>query len=275
MTLSKIPTGNKYKRGIDPGKKKILFVLGLIFVVIVLYGLYSLKKKVTPDGNAKIPIKVESGDQPLPQKQTITINTGGFPLNIRADHDAKSKKIGEIPDKTKTEIKAELDGWYQISFKGKTGWISKKYTISIDSSQSTQTQDSSLQTFTGSGFTFKYAKDWNAQNYNTTDGSVWVAVSNSQLPASPPAGSYFIPIEVKVYSGASKPSGGFRTDPVTQKASVSVGGVTGTKYTYTNSDTSTQVNTVEIVRGNSVYDFNDNGGYWDDLNKLLGSFTFN
>ncbi len=274
MTLSKIPTNSRIKKGMDPGKKKILFVLGLIFAVIVLYGLYSLKQKVTPSGNAKIPVRVESGDQPLPKKQEITINAGGFPLNIRADHDSNSKKIGEIPDKTKTEIQAELDGWYQISYKGKTGWISKKYTILADSA-APATQDANSQTFTGNGFTFQYAKDWNIQNYTSPDLAAWVAVSNSQLPATPPTGSYFIPIEIKVYSGANKPSGGFRTDPATQKAAISVGGANGTKYTYTNSDTSTQVNTVEIAKGDSVYDFNDNGGYMDDLNKILNTFTFN
>ena len=44
MTLSKIPKTNRIKKGIDPKKKKILFVLGLIFVLVVLYGIYSLKR---------------------------------------------------------------------------------------------------------------------------------------------------------------------------------------------------------------------------------------
>lgn len=275
MTLSRIPTNTRIKKSMDPGKKKILFVLGLIFAIIVLYGLYSLKQKVVPDSNAKIPVNVQSGDQPLPKKQSIIINAGGFPLNIRADHDAGSKKVGEIPDKTKVEVQAEIDGWYQISYGGKNGWISKKYTILADQSQPAQTQGANLQTFTGSGFSFKYSKDWNVQNYSAQDMAAWVAISNSQLPANPPAGSYFIPIEIKVYTGANKPTGGFRTDAATQKAPISVGGVSGTKYSYTSSDTSTQVNTVEVVKGSSVYDFYDNGGYLDDLNKILSTFIFN
>lgn len=273
MVLSKIPTNTRFKKGIDPGKKKILFVLGLIFILIVLYGIYNLKK-VMPGNKEKIPIKVQSGDQPMAKKLNVIINTGGGPLNIRKDHETNSEKIGQIPDKTKVEVQEEIDGWYKISYNGKDGWISKKYTVlEADASQESKA-DVNTQTFQGSGYTFKYSKDWNIQNYSGLDGSVWVAVSNNQLPTEVPKGSYFIPLELKVYSSDKKPTGGFRTDASAKKEPINVGGVAGTKFTYVNSDTSTEINVVEFERAGALYDFYDNGGYLEDLNKVLGTFVF-
>ncbi len=274
MTLSKIPTRVRKKREINTGKKKILFVLGIIFALIVLFGIYNLKKKVLPDNKSKIPIKIQSTDQPMAAQKSVIVNTGGGALNIRADHSATAKKIGEIPNKTKVEVKAETDGWYQISYNGKQGWISKQYTVSANADSSGQASTSG-QTFQGSGYTFQYSKDWNLQNYPTTDSTTWVALSNNQLPADPPQGSYFFPITLKVYPDNIKPTGGFRTDPATQSAPILVGGANGTRYTYTSQDTSTQVNTVEFEKNGMLYDFTDNGGYWDDLNKILGTFIFN
>lgn len=274
MALSKIPTNGRIKRGMEPGKKKILFVLGFIFVLIVLYGIYNLKK-VVPDNQEKIPLKVQTGDQPMAKKISVIINTGGGPLNIRKDHDSNSEKVGQIPDKTKVEVQEEIDGWYKINYNGTEGWISKKYTITEDSAQKTQQTDTNTQNFQGSGYTFKYQKDWNIQNYSGLDGSVWVALSNNQLPGEAPKGSYFIPLELKVYSSEKKPAGGFRTDATAKKEPVNVGGVGGTRYTYINSDTSTEINVVEFERAGTVYDFYENGGYLEDLNKVLSTFTFN
>ncbi len=273
MALSKIPTNTKFKRGMDPGKKKILFVLGIIFSIIVLFGIYNLKK-VVPGNKEKIPIKIQSGDQPMAKKLSVIINTGGGPLNIRKNHDAKSDKVGQIPDKTKVEVQEEIDGWYKISYNGKDGWVSKTYTISADAPKTAPPANSDGQAFQGSGYTFKYAKDWNLQNYPTLDGSVRVAISNNQLPADPPAGTYFVPIELKVYPSGKKPAGNFRTDPAAKKEPLKVGGVDATKYTFINTDTSTEINVVEFERAGSLYDFYDNGGYLEDLNNILGTFTF-
>lgn len=271
--LSKIPTNTRIKKGMDPGKKKILFVLGLIFIVIVFYGIYNLKK-VVPSNKEKISIKVESGDRPMAKKLNVAINTGGGPLNIRKDHDEKSEKIGQIPDKTKVEVSEEIDGWYKIAYNGKEGWISKKYTVLETDAPAPKAEDADWQVFKGSGYTFKYPKDWNVQNYSGLDGSVWIAISNNQLPTEAPKGSYFVPTELKVYAVDKKPTGGFRTDASTKKEPINVGGAAGTKYNYVNADTSTEINVVEFEHGGAVYNFYDNGGYLEDLNKILGTFTF-
>ncbi len=272
--LSRIPTNTRVRKNMGSSKKKILFIIGVIFALVVLFGIYNLKKKVLSNNKSKIPIKIQSTDQPMSTKKSVKVNTGGGSLNIRADHSTTAKKIGEIPDGTIVEVQAETDGWYQVSYNGKTGWVSKQYVMLADVNSTGQTS-STGQTFQGNGYTFQYSKDWNVQNYPTTDSTVWVAISNNQLPADPPQGSYFIPIVLKTYPDNIKPSGGFRTDPATQQTPATVGGVSAIRYTYTNQDTSTQVNTVEFERNGVLYDFYDNGGYIDDLNKILGTFTFN
>lgn len=271
MALSRIPTNSRVNRRLDPGKKKILFVLGFIFVLIVLYGIYNLKK-VVPTNKEKIPIKIESGDRPMAKKLSIIVNG---PLNMREDHNVNSKKIAQIPDKTKLEVQEELDGWYKVSYGGKDGWISKKYTVLETDQTAQKTADANTQTFQGSGYSFKYAKDWNLQNYPTLDGSVRVAISNNQLPADPPNGSYFVPIELKVYPAAKKPALGFTTDPATKKEALTVGGAPATKYTYVSQDTSTEVSIVEFEHAGTVYRFYDNGGYGDDLKKIIDTLAFN
>ena len=196
-----------------------------------------------------------------------------LPLNIRANHDEKSEKIGEVPDKTSVEVEEEIDGWYKISYEGKNGWISKKYTT-LNSDTEDRAEGSNGQVFQGSGYSFTYPKDWNIQNYSGLDGSVWVALSSNALPAEAPEGSYFIPLELKVYSPDKKPTGNFRTDAKTKKEAVTVNGINATKYTYLDSDTSTEINVVEFERNGTVYSFYDNGGYWEDLNKMLTTFAF-
>lgn len=270
--LSKISTNTRIKKGLDPAKKKVLFVLGLIFTVVVIYGFYSLKNHI-PNGKEKIPIKLETGDRPMKKKLNIIIKTDGYPLNMRENHDDKSNKIGQIPDKTKLEAEEEIDGWYKVTYNGKTGWISKKYTI-LESDVVPVSGNADGQQFKGAGYTFKYPKDWYTQNYTGTDGSVWIAFSNNQLPVEAPKGSYFVPIELKVYSSDKKPTGGFRTDASAKKEPAKMGGVDGTRYTYISSETSTEINVVEIERGGNIYDFYDNGGYLEDLNKILGTFIF-
>ncbi|MDO8507538.1 MAG: SH3 domain-containing protein [bacterium] len=270
MVLSKIPTNTRFKKSMDPGKKKILFVLGIIFTLIVIFGIYNLKK-VVPSNKEKIPVKIQSGDQPMAKKLTVIVSG---PLNIRKDHDAKSEKVGIIPDKAKVEVQEEIDGWYKISYSGKDGWISKKYATPEDTAQVAAPVDTNTQAFQGSGYTFKYPKDWNIQNYPKTDGTVWLAIANNQLPADPPTGSYFIPVELKVYPASKKPTGSFRTDASAKKEPANVGGAAGTKYTYVNQDTSTEINVVEFEHGGALYDFYDNGGYLEDLNKILATFTF-
>lgn len=272
--LSRVSTKSSYKKGLDPSKKKIFFILGIIFIGIVFYGLTNLSK-IRPTNVDKIPLKVETGDKPVVQVINITVNSEGQPLNIRKEYDGKSEKVGQVPDKTTLVAEEERDGWYRIKYNGKEGWIAKKYTLLVVAQTGTTTENKTANwpQFKGTGYTFKFPVTWSQRNYTTSDSLVWIAFSNTDLPLDAPKGAV-IPIELKVYPIASKPSGGFRADPVAKKEIVKVSGVDATKYTYLSPETSTEINVFEFENGGNVYNFYDNGGYLEDLNSILSTFLF-
>lgn len=271
--LSRVPTKTRIKRGMNPAKKKVLFVLGIIFTGIVLYGLYNIKTHI-PDGKDKISIKTESGDNPIAKKISVVVSTDGYPLNMRDDHSEGAQKIGQIPDGTVLEAKEEIEGWYKVSYDGKEGWISKEYAkpkASVVSKKAVV--GSTTQTFQSTGFTFKYDKNWYAKEYKKSDGTSWVAVASSQLPQAAKESSYFVPIKLKIYPASQKASDGFRSSKSTKKSSMKVNGISAIRYTFIDSESSTEINVVELEKSGKVYDFYDNGGYLEDLKKILSTFS--
>ncbi|MGC4376784.1 SH3 domain-containing protein [Fictibacillus sp. Mic-4] len=66
---------------------------------------------------------------------TGTVNATS--LNVRSSASTTAKVIGSLKNGTKVTILAEKNGWGQISYKGKKGWISLKY-IKKSSSSSSQ-----------------------------------------------------------------------------------------------------------------------------------------
>lgn len=270
--LSRVPTKAKIKRGMDPAKKKILFVLGIIFTGIVLYGLYNIKTHI-PDNKEKISIKTKSGDNPIAKKVSVVVKTDGYSLNMRDDHNESAQKIGQIPDGTVLEAKEEIEGWYKVSYDGKEGWISKTYAVPKTSVTVKKSASSAMQVFKGDGFTFKYNKNWYAKEYKKSDGTSWIAVANSQLPQAAKESAYFVPIKLKIYSSGQKAMDGFKSSKSTKKSATKVNGVEAVKYTFIDSESSTEINVVELEKGGKVYDFYDNGGYLEDLKKILETFS--
>ncbi len=269
--LSKIPTKTRYRSNFDSKKKKILFVLALIFIGVVFYGLYNLSK-VAPVNEEKIPIKISTGDQPMTKEIKVVVNTEGHPLNIRKEGNETSDKIGQIPDKTQITVQQELNGWYKVVYYDQEGWISKQYTVLIDENQSPQVdKTANWQRFTGSGYAFKYPQGWHSQNYTVGETPIRIGFSNNELPKEP---GVFLPIELKVYSKVNKPSDDFRDDPGVQKENLKVAGVEAVRYTFVSYESSTEINIIEFEYGESVYNFYDNGGYLEDLKTILNTFEF-
>lgn len=268
--LSRISTKPRYGK-LDSKKKKILFVLALIFVSVVFYGLYNLSK-VTPENEEKITINLSTGDQPVKKELKVTVNAEGQPLNLRKDPGEAGEKIGQIPDQTVLTVQEELNGWYKVNYDSHEGWISKQFTIIIDETKKPEVEATkNWQKFTGSGYAFKYPDSWQSQNYTVGDSPIWIGFSNTQLPKEP---GIFLPIELKVFSKANKPSGGFRTDPAAKKETLTVSGIPATKYTFVSAETSTEINVVEFEKGENTYNFYDNGGYLQDLLNILNTLEF-
>ena len=59
--------------------------------------------------------------------KTGTVKVGDSRLNVRAKASMSGKVIGKLYTGNKVEIKGEDGNWYKINYKGKTGYISKKY----------------------------------------------------------------------------------------------------------------------------------------------------
>ena len=60
------------------------------------------------------------------------INTPGGKLNVRRDPGAKSKLVTSVPNHTLVEIGEETDGWVQITYKKKTGYVQREYLLMPD-----------------------------------------------------------------------------------------------------------------------------------------------
>lgn len=58
---------------------------------------------------------------------TVTVKTSGDTLNLRADNNSSSEKLGEIPNGTVLKTTQIIDGWAKVTYEGKIGWISLKY----------------------------------------------------------------------------------------------------------------------------------------------------
>jgi cell wall-associated NlpC family hydrolase len=59
------------------------------------------------------------------------IDTDGSTLNLRADAGTGSSKLASIPGRTVLAIEGIKDGWFKVSYGGKTGYISGDYVLLV------------------------------------------------------------------------------------------------------------------------------------------------
>ncbi|MFI5205893.1 MAG: SH3 domain-containing protein, partial [Candidatus Paceibacterales bacterium] len=67
---------------------------------------------------------------PVLQKVQITDTPQGF-LRVRQDASASSVEVGRVKPGDQLELIQETDGWFQVKFEGKQGWISSQYAKKI------------------------------------------------------------------------------------------------------------------------------------------------
>ncbi len=70
---------------------------------------------------------------PTPTPETKTVYTTGN-LKVRAQPNTSAEVLGTLKKGTKVETYGLKDGWYEIKYEGKTGYISAKYTTETDPS---------------------------------------------------------------------------------------------------------------------------------------------
>lgn len=264
--MKKRPLTSKRKRAIVAGVLAAsLFLVG--------FGAYLLNKAKPADGQ-KSAIVLETGDRPLKKDLSVYVNAEGG-LSLRAGRDSGSTRLELIPDKTTLAVTEELDGWYQVVYNGKTGWVSKQYTTTV-APAADPTKD--WATFTGVGYKIKYQVGWKAQDYgaNTTlYASSLVAFSNQELPITIPTGSEFIaPVTVAISTKAiADAEKAYSAIAGAQTEAVTVAGVAGKKFIYTSAGSNTQMTVIVLAAGGKVFVFSEGGGYADDLLKMTATFT--
>ena len=61
--------------------------------------------------------------------ESARVNTPGGKLNVRKGPGAKTKLVTTVPNHTLVEIGEETDGWVQITYKKKTGYVQREYLL--------------------------------------------------------------------------------------------------------------------------------------------------
>lgn len=248
------------------------FVLLVVIAIPATYGIMNLMR-LTPKEAKKENLDVEMGDRPIEKTIKIVVKADGG-LNMRKEPDVGSEKIGKIPDGTKLEAKKELNGWYNVDFDGKNGWISKEFTVLEEKAKPDESSDWLTFTSDAYGFSVKYPRDWSYKDYGMSQGGEslgFVAFSFSELPASIPQGTpLFVPIEVKLSTKSldelKAPYEGMAQKTVSE---VDISGIKGIKYVYADSSDSTEKTKIFFSYKGKSYMIAENGGYQEDLDKFL------
>lgn len=265
--MKKSPLANKRNRAVLVG-------IGIFALALIAYGFYNMTNRKTADGG-KVEIKLQTGDRPIPKEDAIYVNADGG-LSLRADRNPNSQRLLLIPNGTKLTATQELDGWYQVTYEGKTGWVSKQYTTAVAPAED---PTKGWATFSSAGgYKIKYQPGWKAQDYGANTAllaSSMAAFSNLDLPTTIPAGSEFIaPVTIAVSTKTVEESNkNYATIAGVQTEAISVGGIAATKYTYTSATSNTQMTAIVLASGGKAIILSEGGGYAEDLLKMAATFT--
>lgn len=240
----------------------------------IIYGIYTFVN-LNQKKDEKIDVQVETGDRPLKQEGLVIYLTEK--LSLREEANTDSKRLAYIPDDTKLDVIEELDGWYKVTYNGKTGWIAKKYTTTqAPAEDPTKAWPSYVNN--QQGYKIQYQPGWKYQDYgaNATAKILSViAFSANDLPGSLPQNSDFVaPITISV-------TGKTLADANKELSNISgvviepmkVGAYPATKYTYVSPLSNTQMTGIVFSAGGKTFMMNEGGGYLEDLIKMANTFT--
>jgi len=105
-------------------------------------------------------------------QQNKTGVTTASMLNVRENPSTSTKVIGQIPNGSKVEIIETSNGWYKVSYNGKTGWVYSSYVKVTETPKPAVADETIAATLnTSSTSTDKSSTNSNATNSNTTNSS--------------------------------------------------------------------------------------------------------
>ncbi len=274
MLSRNLKRSKKLKTPNSKRKKIILSVVLALALFFIIFGIYKISSYRSEAGGEQA-IKVETGDRPLKKSTAIFVNADGG-LSLRKDRDAKSERLALIPNKTQLEATEELDGWYKVTYNGKTGWIAKEYTT-VSAPAEDPAKGWSQYINSTQGYKIKYPLGWKFKDYGANAGSgvlSLVAFSNQDLPATIPQGSEFIaPITVQVNNRPlAEISKNYSSISGVVAEKITIAGTAGTKYTYTSTSSNTQMTDIVFSLGGKTFILGESGGYSEDLLKMANTF---
>lgn len=66
-----------------------------------------------------------------PVQDSVKVNLGaGEVLNLRSGPSTQDAKVGSVPGGTVLSVEESVNGWYKVTYNGKTGYVSASYVVS-------------------------------------------------------------------------------------------------------------------------------------------------
>ena len=119
----------------DRNIKKRVLALGASACLLCSGGAFAAEPAQNPNTAASAAV-AGAQSQNVAASKTVYVKTD---LNVHEQPDASSKVLGTLKKDTAVVVTEEKYGWYTITFNGKTGYISAKYTTETDPSTPTPT----------------------------------------------------------------------------------------------------------------------------------------
>lgn len=271
MALAKNLNPRKNKLKLPKFKKMnkwVVYGVIAISVVILSFGIVLIIPHIFPKSSEKVEVKYETGDRPLAQKTILWVTAEGG-LFMRENPDSKSRAISLIPDRTQLTAEEIQGDWYKVIYQEKSGWINKGYTTTQAPAEDPTKNWQTYQNKTA-GYSIRYPMEWVVQDYgsNPATGSDNYLGIGPQLPPTLDP-SQLPPVVLRttkntlesIESNLSKQS-----SVVVEQTTIS--GISGKKFTY-NASSGVQMTTFVILKGSTVFIFEETGGYSDELNKII------
>ena len=139
MILGKENRQIRFEGAIDMDRniKKRVLALGASACLLCSGGAFAAEPTQNPNTVASAAV-AGAQSQNVAASKTVYVKTD---LNVHEQPDASSKVLGTLKKDTAVVVTEEKYGWYTITFNGKTGYISAKYTTETDPSTPTPTPE--------------------------------------------------------------------------------------------------------------------------------------
>jgi hypothetical protein len=252
-------------------KRNLVILVALVAILLGGLGWWSLSK-ATKNSSKKIEVKYDTGDKPLPQAESIWINADGG-LFMRQDANAKSKIVIIIPNGTQLTVIEKNGTWYKVSYMNKTGWVSNQYVVATAPAQDPTKAWKTYQN-AANNYSLRYPTEWVTQDYgpNPASGSTsYVAFGPLLAPALDP--NNLPPVIIRVSSAtADAAAASYKAASGSIATPATVSGLPATVYTYT-AGSGVQMTAYIVAKGPRTFIIEENGGYADQLQKIIGSLS--